>query len=531
MAETTVTTPSGEDLVIVHPDGASREQILKYAKLQFDARLDEGEKEERLNLMEYLSDTPQRFEDTKQRYAEAFTTDTYDPLARTGQLDAPTRAAALVNTGLETAVGAGSELYKRYAPEAVQDFVSEAYKGSPVESAVNYAGELASEYPMEATALEVGGALSMVGKPASVGVPRVPNRTLRNATASATEAKLKEELDGIARTLTPEDYTKARGTFEIKGPLNTNVYVPDPTENDVINYIHTLGDYPSSRNPVENFRHVDENISSLEDKLQAHVNQSRNPKIDLDEMSDELFDSIDDFYQDMDYRTLSKESRNQVDVFLEQTVELLADRSVKGKITARDVLEIRRELDKRIFNNNPTNFIENPDISSAKQVAGNFVRQRLNEKFLEVLPTDQAYEYLNGMSMLLKAKSLLKTKASKTVGDTALTRAVKVAEDVIGLNFPSTPLAVAATVGAGGAYLVGSPLLSGLLAGAGAGYGLARAARPVRRKAVLRDLLRATDSMLKGANITIEEMRKLRADKIMLSQMLSEVNSEEDTNE
>ena len=531
MPETIVLAPNGQEIPVVHPEGASREQILAYAKKRFDEGLDEEEKKERLNVMKYLSETPERYERTKQRYAEAFTTDSYDPTAATGQLDPILRGAAAIGTGTETVAGLAGEAYRRYAPEPVQEFVSEAYEGSLAQKAMEGIGELAQEYPTEATALEVVGNLSMLGSPAKLSVPRVSDKTLRKSKVAAFEAKNKERLERIASTVAPEDYAKAGGDFTVKGPLNKNIYIPDPTEDDVIQYLNTLDDYPASRNPVENLNSTQEHITRLEKELQAHVNKNKNPKVNLDDFSDELLDSVEEFYLDKNYRTLTETAQRQVDLFIEQTLELLTDREVKGNITARDILEIRRELDKEIFNRRPTTYIENPDVSTAKEIAGSFVRRQLNEKFLSMLPTDEAYQHLNGMSMLLKANQLLRTKSAKTVGQNAIGRTIQAVEDIAGLRFPSTPLALVATVGAGGTFLAGSPLVAGLIGASGAGYALARQTRKTRRTAILRDLLRTTDNMLKGANVTIDQVRKLRADKIMLSQMLSEVNKEEDSSE
>jgi len=531
MPTTDVTAPNGEVIPVNHPEGASREQILGFAKMHFDSQLDEGEKRERMNLMKYMSEAPERFEQTKQRYAEALTTDQYDPTARTGQLDPMLRASALLGTAAETATGVGGEAYRRYAPEPVQEFVSDLYEGSALEKGVEYVGELASEYPLEATALEAASNVAMVGPNVGIKGPRVPRKVVTDAKTRASIAKRQEELDNIAKTLTPEDPTKAAGGFEVKGPLNSNVYVPSPTENDVITYLHTLDAYPASKNPVENYNYVNESIDKLERELQEHVSKSKNPKVNFDDFSDDLLDSVEDFYGDKDYRSISPAAQKQVDTFLEQTLELLADRSKKGNITARDILEIRRDLDKQIFNNSPSSYIENPDVSSARDVAGRFVRTQLNEQFLDMLPTDVAYQKLNGMSMLFKAKNLLRTKAGKSVGSNAISRAKSTVEDIIGLQFPSTPLALLATVGAGGSMLMGSPVVAGILGGSALGYGIARLSRPKQRAAVLRDLLRTTDGLLKGANVTADQVRKLRADKIMLSQMLSQTDEEAQNDE
>ena len=56
--------------------------------------------------------------------------------------------------------------------------------------------------------------------------------------------------------------------------------------------------------------------------------------------------------------------------------------------------------------------------------------------------------------------------------------------------------------------------------------GLARMTRKRRRQAVVRELVGATDKMIQGANVTAETMATLRADKVMLAQMLANINEE-----
>ena len=99
-------------------------------------------------------------------------------------------------------------------------------------------------------------------------------------------------------------------------------------------------------------------------------------------------------------------------------------------------------------------------------------------------------------------------------------------EDVSGLRFPTTPLAIAATTGAAGSALAGFPVLGQIIGGATAGAGVAVMSRNLRRKQAIRELVKATDKMIKSGNVTAETMATLRADKVMLAQMLADINEE-----
>ena len=183
-------------------------------------------------------------------------------------------------------------------------------------------------------------------------------------------------------------------------------------------------------------------------------------------------------------------------------------------------------MDKQIFRKKPSAGLENPDLASAKEVAGKYVRDELNQAFLKLMPDDEAYRLINGMSMLFRAKNLLDVKAGKAINQTMLGRTVKGIEDFSGLRFPTTPLALGATAAAGSAALGGMPAVAAAI-GAGTGLvGIARLGRKRRREAIIRDLIKATDRMIQGTNVTADTMATLRADKVMLAQMLAETNKE-----
>ena len=63
--------------------------------------------------------------------------------------------AAGISAAGETAGAVAGEAYKRYAPEALQEFVSESYEASDIKRGVEKIGELAQAYPEEATTAEI----------------------------------------------------------------------------------------------------------------------------------------------------------------------------------------------------------------------------------------------------------------------------------------------------------------------------------------------------------------------------------------
>jgi hypothetical protein len=196
-----------------------------------------------------IAETPQRFMETRERYRDLGR----DLDRLPGQFRAATNIAAGVGAAGETVGAVAGEAYKRYAPEALQEFVSESYEVSDIKRGVEKLGELAQAYPEEATAAEIIANVSPLGpRTPTFSRPGVTPEYMRRVTTEATEARLQEERKAIADSLLPEDYVKAPGTVEPVGAMNRNVYMPSPSEENVIDYLQTLPDYKGDRNPAVN---------------------------------------------------------------------------------------------------------------------------------------------------------------------------------------------------------------------------------------------------------------------------------------
>ena len=471
------------------------------------------------SIREMIAETPERFRETRARYRGLME-------RPPGKFRVAADIAAGVGAAGETAGAVAGEAYKRYAPEALQEFVSESYEASDIKRGVEKIGELAQAYPEEATTAEMLLNIGTLGKTPTPKVPGVPTPVRVQATRMATESRLEEERKAIADSLLPEDYVKAPGTVEPVGALNRNVYMHSPSEETVIDYLQTLPDYKGDRNPAVNAKVVDGQLAKHEADLQSYIKRSKNPVTEVQDLADSLEELKAGFHDLDDYVELMPDAQKKVDLFIDTAIKRLQERAKKGNITAKDILEVRRALDKQIFRKKPTAGLENPDLANAKEVAGKYVRDELNQAFLKLMPDDEAYRLINGMSMLFRAKNLLDVKAGRAINQTIIGRTMKGIEDVSGLRFPTTPLAIAATAGAAGSALAGFPVLGQIIGGAGVGMGVARMTRKRRRREVVRELIRATDKMINSGNVTAETLTTLRADKVMLAQMLADINQE-----
>jgi hypothetical protein len=480
------------------------------------------------SMQAMIAETPERFQETRERYRSTLAGDLdYLP----GKFRVGTTLAAGVGAAGETLGEVAGEAYRRYTPEAVQRGVSELYEGSMLQRGMEKVGELAQAYPEEATTAEA--LLNVAGVSPKMALPSIPrpSQSLSMASARATQAILEEERKAVADSLLPEDYVKAPGTIEPVGVMNRNVYVPSPSEDNVIDYLAKLPEYKGDRNPAVNAKVVDGQLAKHEADLQSYINRSNNPKTDVADLSSNLEELKAGFHDLDDYVELMPDAQKKVDLLIDTAIKRLNDKASEGgQITARDILEVRRQLDKQIFRKKPQAGLENPDLASAKEVAGKYVRDELNKAFLKLMPDDEAFRLINGMSMLFRAKNLLDVKAGKTINQTMLKRTVKGIEDFSGLRFPTTPLALGATAAYGVGVATGMPVVTAIAGGAGLGIGLARMSRKRRRAEIIRELIKATDRMILGANVSVDTMTTLRADKVMLAQMLNEVNQEPENN-
>lgn len=481
------------------------------------------------SIREMIAETPDRFRETRQRYRSTLAGDVE---RMPSGFRAATDIAASVGAVGDTLGEVTGEAYKRYAPEALQEFASEAYEVSDIKRGVEKLTELAQTFPEEATAAEMILNISPFG-------PRTPTSTRPGVTPSrmqiakqdAIDARLEEERKAIADSLLPEDYVKAPGTIEPVGVLNRNVYIPSPSEETVIDYLQTLPDYKGDRNPATNAKVVDGQLAKHEADLQSYIKRSQNPTTEIQGLVNSLEELKAGFHDLDDYVELMPDAQKKVDLFIDTAIKRLKQRTENGKITARDILEVRRALDKQIFRKKPPQGLENPDLANAKEVSGKYVRDELNQAFLKLMPDDEAYRLINGMSMLFRAKNLLDIKAGRAINQSLVGRTVKGIEDISGLRFPTTPLAIAATAATSVSALSGYPILAQILGGAGLGVGLARMRRKRRRKEIVRELMRATDTMINSGNVAAETLTTLRADKVMLAQMLAEINEEPENSE
>jgi len=475
------------------------------------------------SMREMIAETPERFAETRERYRSTLAGDVE---RLPGKFRVGTTLAAGVGAAGETLGEVAGEAYRRYTPEAVQRGVSEAYEGSMLQRGMEKVGELAQAYPEEATTAEA--LLNITGVGPKIALPSIPrpSASVRTASERATRAVLEEERKAVADSLLPEDYVKAPGTVEPTGMMNRNVYVPSPSEDNVIDYLAKLPEYKGDRNPAVNANIVNSQLAKHEADLQSYIKRSKNPNTQAQPLFDKLEELKAGFHDLPEYVELMPDAQKKVDLFIDTAVKRLQERAKNGNITAKDILEVRRALDKEIFRKKPSAGLENPDLTGAKEVAGKYVRDELNQAFLKLMPDDEAYRLINGMAMLFRAKNLLDVKAGKAINQTMLGRTVKGIEDFSGLRFPTTPLALGATAAAGSAALGGMPAVAAAI-GAGTGLvGIARLGRKRRREAIIRDLIKATDRMIQGTNVTAETMATLRADKVMLAQLLAEVNKE-----
>ena len=128
--------------------------------------------------------------------------------------------------------------------------------------------------------------------------------------------------------------------------------------------------------------------------------------------------------------------------------------------------------------------------------------------------------------LMYQARGIVEQKALAEA-NIGIGRAMQRVELVTGAKFPTTPLAMAATGGAGASLLASGvmPYLAAPMVTVASGYGLTRLAKSPTTKKTLGHLLVGIGKAEKMAKGNAQVLADLRADKALVSSLLAEMRS------
>jgi hypothetical protein len=309
--------------------------------------------------------------------------------------------------------------------------------------------------------------------------------------------------------------------------LKTIKYEPHPREVAVRDALASVDELDPSANYVAIENVVERAISDQGEEVIAFINRAGNPKLNKKATRQYLESRFTDTSDAYGALNLTKEAQAKVAEYTELALKIIdeSDYSVMG------LYEARKRFD-QVVNQFATKDILDPTVESAKGVAANHVRDVLNSVIKGATPGDKVAESFDRMHNLFRARDHLRMR-SVGMADNSIKRAWSKIHD--GLNLPSTPLALAATIGGAGtvAALVGlTP--AAIMAGAGAGlsiYGVAKALSKPQRVKFYAMMLSSVDKGLKLYSGEKNLIRELKADRAVILSLLEEARAQDQSSQ
>ena len=266
----------------------------------------------------------------------------------------------------------------------------------------------------------------------------------------AAEAMVNNRKASARKTLEP---AKGTGDGEYYESLKSRTvrYDPSPWEREVADELAKQKNYNPKRSSTYNMTVAREEATLARESLEAALDAGAKP-IDTQKVRQGLINKVNN----IDKHTLLTGEASEKAVRMYHYVDELLEASDGS---AKGLLQVRRDLDQWVHSQKK---VWDTDMENATKVALKDIRDHLNDKVAEAMPTKVVKDSLAKQSRLLRAGDILEGKMLKEA-DTAIGRLRQQMEATLHTKFPTTPLAAAATVGAGAA--MAGP--TGIGAGAG----------------------------------------------------------------
>jgi hypothetical protein len=302
--------------------------------------------------------------------------------------------------------------------------------------------------------------------------------------------------------------------------LGTISYLPTDREVRVRDALATVDELDPTDNLVKMENVTSKAIEDQGKEVVAFINRAGNPRLPkLKEYFERRFADTSDAYGSLN---LSEAAQRQVKKYIDMSLKIIdeSDGTVMG------LYEARKRFDKLVNEFESKDILE-PEVASAKGVAASYVRGAINDVIKAATPGDNVAEAFDRMHNLYTARDHLRMR-SQGLADNAIKRTWAKVHD--GLNLPSTPLALAATIGgaASVAAMVGlTP--AAIMSGAGAGLSVFAVAKMLSKKNRAKfyaQLLSATDKGIKRYSSDKNTLRELRADRAVILELLRQEQEE-----
>lgn len=425
-------------------------------------------------------------------------------------------------TGGELVLEAGSVLL----PDNVREFATEAYDGFMQTGYGRAAAEALSmgaeaymgwkeKNPSQAEEFEtVVDVISVLSpRPDLINLKTKAIET-KKAAESAAQAKKRTALEGL---IEPEKRGMSR--TEKSGILNTERWVPDDFDNEIITTLQNTPGIKPYGTVHDNFRAIQNAINSEKTQLDNYI-KAKNRPIDLEDLNVEFNNALRVFVDSDVYKLASEPAQKQFDKYVNLARDII--NSEGNDLEA--VLRSRRRFDQAIHKAGQT---LDADVATYQAEAAKLVRKVMNDYLKRNTDGEVVHSLLDSQFKQLVALDRMVNKRNAE-GVNAISRFKQRLTAGTGITLPATVLSVLATfstafdpkLAAAGATLAGGTLVGQQI-------------RRHGKKAVLNTygfMLSTTDKLIKNTNDPLR-LKALELDRQVYVSLLQDAREYEETQE
>lgn len=431
-----------------------------------------------------------------------------------------TAISQAARTGGELIMEAGSVVL----PDTVREFATEAFEGfmqtgygkaaaKALSMGVEAYTKWKKENPAQAEELEttIDVAAVLSPRPDLINL-NVKALEAKKAGESASSAKKRVALTSLVR---PEKLG-ARDRKEKSGVLNTERWVPNKFEEDIITSLQNTPGIKPYGTVHDNFRAVQNAVDSEKDQLDNYI-KSQNRKIDLEDLKIEFNDALGVFTESDVYKLASKQAKKRFDTYVKLARDII--NSEGADLMA--VLKARRRFDDAVHKAGQS---LDADVATYQAEAAKLVRGVLNSYLKRNTEGDAVQNLLDIQFKQLLALDRMVNKRNRE-GENSIARFKQRLTEGTGITMPATALSVLAT-----ASTAFDPTIAGALGAAAAGTIVSQQIARHGKKAVLQTyafMLSATDRLIKNTNDPLR-LKALELDRQVYVSLLEEARQAEE---
>jgi hypothetical protein len=330
-------------------------------------------------------------------------------------------------------------------------------------------------------------------------------------------AQVKGDKRKLVKAILDPQSKHGRGRTTIEGPLRAKVYHPLQIENEGIDVLTSLDSVKPNQPYTTIFNTVSDEIAKTRRNLDNRIQKAGNPTIELDVVLKEL-------NKNADLAIRHPQIIGNVQDSLKKIVAETQRQLAASDGTALGLLNARRKVDEWIESSRGGAF--DSEYENAITAGRRVVADTLNTLVNDAVPSANVDKLLRKQMLMYQARGVIEQKALAEA-NIGIGRAMQRVELVTGAKFPTTPLAMVATGGAGASLMVSGvmPYLAVPMVTVASGYGLTRLSKSPTTKKTLGHLLVGIGKAQKMAKGNAQVLADLRADKALVSSLLAEMRS------